>query len=218
MTRSLRAVSVFADLIKPAVQESVATGGAAEVAASHLVRAALECFKATPSPLNFSSDEGREVLRSASSEIRLGALKVLNTGLSAIPPDGRGEAWRTQFEPAFNAVWPRAREFVTNEVSKQMFEIVLNTGEQMASGLELLRHYITPFSDESIDLSSLSDDEFAIVDRYPGETLALLWAACQPPCSGRSYQITDVLDRIGQHGAAYRNDRRLQKLRLRALH
>ncbi|WP_327208379.1 hypothetical protein [Rhizobium johnstonii] len=207
----------FSDLILQGIRESRQKNVSAANAASHIIRAVVASFENPDLPRGITPQQARQTLRIASSDVRIGALTIMANWLEEFEEPGRGAAWLDLYGPAFAAIWPRDRAYLSNEVSKEIVSLAAATGGAFATAVATLLPYISPFADDWINLHDLSRDNYLLAAAHPGYTLDLLWAACKPPCNGRSSDINPILNAIITSNPGLAADRRVHKLRLRAV-
>lgn len=207
----------FADFILRGITESRQKNISAANAASHLVRAVLASFVNPPQPRGISPQQALRTMRQSTGDIRVGALTIMTSWLQEYPEDERGHAWTDVFGPTFDAIWPRDRTFLSNDVSREIFGLAAATGSAFPAAVSSLLPYITIFSDDWINLHDLERDGARLATLHPEAALDLVWAACRPPCKGRTSDIAGILDAIAEAQPALAVDRRVHKLRLRAV-
>ncbi|MCF1463518.1 hypothetical protein FS827_19620 [Agrobacterium vitis] len=214
---TIDAETAFSDLILQGIRESKQKDVSAANAASHLVRAVVASFDNPDVPRGITRQQARQTLRSASNEIRTGAITIMANWLEELDEAERGTAWKNLYGPAFAALWPRDRAYLSNDVSKEILSLAAAAGDAFQTAVAALLPYVSVLSDDWINLHDLTrhDNQLAAAD--PGSTLDILWAACRPPCIGRSSDINPLLDAIVTANPALAIDRRVQKLRLRAV-
>jgi hypothetical protein len=101
-------------------------------------------------------------------------------------------------------------------MTADMLGIAVQAGANFPQALELLRPFIAPFTGArgSVHPISVSDAP----DRFPDETLSLLWLAFGRFAKGREfYGMAEVLNRITAANPDLEVDRRLQWLYQRAV-
>lgn len=206
----------LAAIILRGVLESSATDVAAANTASHLVRAAVGAVHKPPTDWGISISQARQALRNASPAVREGVLRILVSWIEESDVADRGEQWRMVYFPVFSELWPKDRAFLSNDISGRMFDLACATGDAFPEAVETLTHYICPFEDDWLSLHKLDSDDFYLARNFPEATIRLLWAACRPPCKGRSSEVGQTLDRAIQAENSLASDRRVHKLRLRS--
>ncbi len=211
------AETAFSDLILQGIRESRQKNVSAANAASHLVRAIVASFENPDVPRGITRQQARLALRSASSDIRTGALTIMASWLEEFDEPAREAAWLDLYGPAFAAIWPRDRAYLSNEVSKEIVALAAATGGAFAAAVATLLPYVSVFTDDWINLHDLTRDSYLLAARHPDSALDLVWAACRPPCSGRSSDINPILNAIITSNPGLAVDRRVHKLRLRAV-
>lgn len=211
------AETAFSDLILQGIRESRQKNVSAANAASHLVRSAVASFENPDVPRGITPQQARQTLRAASDDIRTGALTIMASWLEEFDEPARQAEWVDRYGPAFAAIWPRDRAYLSNEVSKEIVALAAATGGAFPDAVRTLLPYVSVFADDWINLHDLRKDNHLLAAQHPESALDLLWAACKPPCNGRSSDITPILDAIVTSNPSLSVDRRVHKLRLRAV-
>lgn len=207
----------FSDLILRGIRESRQKDVSAANAASHLVRAVVASFDQTDMERGISRQQARQTLREASEEIRVGALKIMSSWLEEYSVDEREPAWINLYAPTFQAIWPRDRSYLSNDVSKEVFSLATAAGAAFEAAVEALLPYVSTFTDDWLSLHDLERNNAQLATLFPVAALRLVWAACGPPCKGRTSDIAAILDAISAANPALAVDRRVHKLRLLAV-
>ncbi|ANL49431.1 SIR2 family protein (plasmid) [Rhizobium phaseoli] len=207
----------FADLILQGVRESRQKDVSAANAASHLVRAVVASFDEPNVTRGISPQQARQTLREAAADIRVGALKIMTNWLEENPDEDRAAAWTNLYGPTFQAIWPRDRSYLSNGVSKEVFSLATAAGAAFDAAVEALLPYVSTFEDDWLSLHDLERNNAELATRFPVAALRLVWAACGPPCKGRTSDIAAILDAIAAASPALAVDRRVHKLRLLAV-
>ena len=154
-----------------------------------------------------------QVLRKAPVAIRSGALEVLADWLRK-DKAGVEVAWRASITPFFETVWPRELEFRDALLTPHLIDLAVGSGNEFPMALEFLRPYIAPFDRGHGSLHSIASSEAP--ERFPRETLSLLWLVCGSKSRGNSYEISEIIDRLIEADPDIEVDRRLQWLEQRA--
>lgn len=211
------AEAAFSDLILRGIRESRQKDISAANTASHLIRAVIASFAEPDEARGISRQQARQTLRDATADIRVGALTIMSSWLEEYPQAEREFAWINFYRPGFQAIWPRDRSFLSNEVSKEIFALATATGEAFAAAVETLLPYVSTFTGDWLSLHDLERNGAELASRFPVAALKLVWAACGPPCKGRASDITAILDAIAAADPTLAVDRRVHKLRLLAV-
>lgn len=211
------AETAFSELILQGIRECKQKNVSAANAASHLVRAIVASFENPGVPRGITRQQARQTLRSASGEIRTGFLTIMASWLEEFDEHAREAAWSDLYGPAFAAIWPRDRAFLSNEVSKEIVSLAAAAGGAFEAAVATLLPYVTVLTDDWINLHDLTRDNYRHATEHPSPALDLLWAACKPPCTGRSPDINAALNAIIASNPGLAVDRRVHKLRRRAV-
>lgn len=213
---TVEAETAFSEVILQGIRESRQKNVSGANAASHLVRAVVASFENPGVPRGITREQARQTLRRASNDIRTGVLAIMASWLEEFDEPARSEAWTILYGPAFAAIWPRDRAYLSNEVSNEVLTLAAAAGGAFDSAVTAVLPYISVLTDEWINLHDLTRDGHRLAAEHPGSTLDLLWAACKPPCNGRSSDISQILNAIVTSNPGLAADRRVHKLRLRA--
>ena len=154
-----------------------------------------------------------QVLRDAPQTIRSGALEVL-VGWLRDDEAGVEETWRLRIKPFFENVWPKERKFRDVSLTHHLIDLAVGTGNEFPAVLVLLHPYIVPFDQGRGSLRSIVSSEAP--EKFPCQTLSLLWLVCGPSSRGSFYEISKIIDRLIASDPDIEADRRLQWLEHRA--
>ena len=197
------------------VVESGVDGLAARVVAAAVLRPTLAEIGRGGSPRwGLTASDGRRALREASHSIRRGALEVLLVWLR----EGEGGAevtWRCDIAPLIAGVWPRERRCRDVSLTQQWVELTVGAGGEFPSALRQLRPYIVAFGEWG-SLHAVAESEVA--ERFPRETVDLLWLVCGPGNGGGSYGgMAELIDRVVSAESNLEVDRRVQWIEQRTM-
>ncbi len=214
---TVEAETAFSEIILQGIRESRQKNVSAANAASHLVRAVVASFENPEVVRGITRQQARQTLRTASNDIRTGALTIMANWLEEFDEPARGEAWMNLYGPAFATIWPRDRTYLSSEVSKEIVALAAATGGAFADAVRTLLPYVSVITDDWINLHDLRKHNDQLATQHPESALDILWATCKPPCNGRSSDITPILSAIITSAPGLAVDRRVHKLRLRAV-
>ena len=202
------------DAMKTALIESREDSSAGLTVAANMLRPALaEIRKDAEVGWGLTANDVAQVLRKGRSGLRGDALDVLGRWLGPDDATG-GENWQAAIGPFLDVHWPKERAFRTAELTAHWVELVVKAGKKFPAALEQLRPYIAPYGPGHASLQSIVSSE--IPERFPLDTLQLLWLVCGPDSRGRSYRLADVLSRLAAADPRLEFDRRFQWLLQRA--
>ena len=194
--------------------ESTASGGAAANVASNSLWPALAHVRGdTAARWCITATDIATVLRKTSQSIRAAALRMLVKWLGA-DKAGSETAWRNTFGPFFKDVWPKERELRDVSQTHEFIALAVGAGRQFPAALEQLRPYIVPFDRGLGSLHAIGSSDMP--ERFPRETLSLLWLVCGPRSKGNYYEMAEIIDRLIGADPDLEVDRRLQRLELHA--
>ena len=200
----------FGQAILEGMIESHRDGRTATTIASGIIRPALAEIRGdieTCWGLNVL--QVKEVLRKASQSIRCGTLEILSDWLRA--DDTLAEdAWRMTFWPFFDRIWPKEREFLDASLTPHFIQLAVNAGNAFPEAFEFLYPYVSPYDQGHGDLHPIHSSE--IPEKFPRETLSLLWLVCGPGSQGTFFEISEIIDRLIVADPDLEVDRRLQWL------
>lgn len=151
-------------------------------------------------------------LRRGAPALREGAVQVLKQWIFKLD-GGPGEAWRTCIGPLLSSIWPRDRVLCEKQLTVHFAELAVASADAFPQALKQLLPYLTQvdghFSLHSIEKSDMPE-------RFPQETLILLWRIFGPGCTS-VYGLPKILERMIKAERAIELDRRLQWLDQKAL-
>ena len=189
--------------------ESEQSGHKAAIVASNVLRPALADVRRDHSVRwGLTASDVANVLRKARPNIRCAALDVLAGWLQS-DDEAVEDKWSLRFEPFFEKVWPKERVFSESSLTASWIGLVVGAGREFPVALEQLRPYIAPYRGHG-SLHSIASSEAP--ERFPRETLSLLWLVCGPESRGTFYPISEIIDRLIGIDPIIEVDRRLQWL------
>ena len=200
VTRELR------DAVLEGAIESKADDATARSVAANILRPALVPVDGGRGLI--ASDVAR-VLRSASQNIRIAALKILHQWIN--DKDTNAEIyWRDTLESFFDSVWPKEREFLDVSLTDSFIGLVIAAGDEFPAALKRLKPYMVPFDGGSHGLHFISSSQAP--EKFPDDVLSLLWIVCGPDSRGTFYMLSDIIDRLTKADPKLEVDRRMQCL------
>ena len=116
--------------------------------------------------------------------------------------------------PFFKEVWPKEREFRDVSLTPHLIDLAVGSGDQFPTAVEFLQPYLSPYDRGYGSLFSIDRSE--VSEKFPRETLNLLWLVCGPKSRGSFYEISKIIDRLIDADPGIEIDRRLQWLEQRA--
>ncbi|TDV42893.1 SIR2-like protein [Pseudomonas helmanticensis] len=184
-------------------------GGVARAAAAKII---------VPALLHISNDENADrwgitleqtelALKNGPSILRVGASIILKQWMSA-PGKDRAKVWRSSVGPLL-ARWSRDRDLCEKELTHHFADIAVASAEAFPEALQQVFPYLT-FQQGYGNLHSLISSD--IPEKFPRETLVLLWRLFGPGCTAIPYEVSKLLDRLVESEPAIEMDRRLQWL------
>ena len=204
---------LLGEAVQQGVIESEQSGHAAARVASHVLRPAVAEVRGEHSvQWGLTASDVAIILREARPDIRSGALDVLAGWLQS-DDEAVENKWSLRFKPFFEKVWPKEREFREPSLTANWIALAVGAGNGFPAALEQLQPYIAPFQGDGSLYSIVASKA---PERFPRETLRLLWLVCGPNSSGSFYEISEIIDRLIKTDSAIAVDRRLQWLEQRA--
>ena len=206
---------VFSQEITKGMIENKSVDYDGRVIASNILRPALDEVSGNSAlQWGLTASDAAQILRKASQVIRTGALEVLADWLG----DHEGsveEDWRLRIAPFFERVWPKEREFRDSSLTPSLIDLAVGAGDEFPRALELLKSYLVPYDRGYGSLHSIALSEAP--EKFPRETLDLLWLVCGRNSRGSFDEISEIIDRLMAAEPAIEIDRRLQWLEHRAM-
>lgn len=151
-------------------------------------------------------------LKKGPPALREGAVSVLKQWILKIE-GGPAEAWRTSIGPLL-ARWSRDRELCEKELTRHFAELAIASADAFPEALNQLLPYLTHLHGHG-SLYAIESSE--VPERFPSETLTLLWKLFGPGCTSSLFGVPKVLERMIKAKPSIELDRRLQWLDQMAL-
>ena len=179
--------------------ESKASGGAAANVALNILRPALARGRgATAARWGITATDIATVLRETAQSIRAAALRMLVWWLGA-DESGPETGWRNTFGPFFRDVWPKERDLRDVSQTHEFIALAVGAGSEFPIALEQLRQYIVPFDQGLGSLRAIGSSDTP--EKFPRDTLSLLWLVCGPRSTGSYYEMAEIIDRLIDAGS-----------------
>ena len=206
---------VFADAIRTGVLEAVSDDHHARTIGSNILRPALADIEGIEEvQWGLSAADVAQLLRSAAPPVRRGALEVSCQGGWKNHQGGPEAGWHRMVAPFFERVWPPERQFRDSSLTPHLIDLAVGSGDEFPAALRMLRPYISPYDKGHGSLHGI--DSSKAPERFPRETLDLLWLVCGPESRGSFYEISAIIDKLIEADSDIEIDRRLQWLEQRA--
>jgi len=151
-------------------------------------------------------------LKKGPPALREGAVSVLTQWIHEIE-GGPAEAWRTSIGPLL-ARWSRDRELCEKELTRHFAELAIASADAFPEALNQLLPYLTHLQGHG-SLYAIESSE--VPEKFPSETLTLLWKLFGPGCTNSLFGVPKVLERMIKAKPSIELDRRLQWLDQMAL-
>lgn len=183
-------------------------------AAAKIMAPALSIIRQEPNAETWgiSLEQTDLALKKGPPALRVDAVRLLAQWIHEIE-GGPAEAWRTSIGPLL-ARWSRDRELYERELTQHFAELAIASAEAFPEALNQLLPYLTRLHGRG---SFYAIDSSEIPEKFPSETLTLLWALFGPGCTSSLYGVPKVLDRMIKAKPSIEVDRRLQWLDQMAL-
>ncbi|MDE0330240.1 MAG: SIR2 family protein [Nitrospinae bacterium] len=204
----------FRQAIITGVVESESTDHHAATIASNILRPALADLRADNTfRWGLTATDVAKILRKVPQAIRSGTLEVLATWLRNDQSSAE-TAWRRLGVSFFEKIWPKEREFQDVSLTPHLIKLAVGSGSEFPAALERLRPYISPYDRGYGSLHAITSSEAP--EKFPRETLDLVWLVCGPKSKGSFHDVPEIIDRLIKAAPDIETDRRLQGLEQRA--
>ncbi|MCX8999914.1 SIR2 family protein [Rhizobiaceae bacterium BDR2-2] len=187
----------------------------ATAAAAKIIAPALSIVRGEADEVHWgvTLDEVARVLRVGPPALRKGAADILKQWITQIE-GGPAAAWRTGIGPLLAKVWPRERALRQMELTRHFADLAIKAEEAFPEALEWVLPYLSVIEGH---WGVYVIEESEAPEKFPRETLTLLWRLFGIDSTGDLYGIPKILDRLIAAMPAIEFDRRLQWLDQRAI-
>lgn len=187
----------------------------ARAAAAKIIAPALSIVRgeADETHWGITLDEVAHILRIGPPALRKGAADILNRWITQIE-GGPAAAWRTSVGPLLAQVWPRERAFRQMEIARHFAELAIKAEDAFPEALEWVLPYLSVIEGY---WGVYVIEKSAAPEKFPRETLALLWRLFGMDSTADLHGIPKILDRLIVAMPSIQFDRRLQYLDERAI-
>lgn len=148
-----------------------------------------------------TNQELRDALDNAEEDFRLAMLWQFKALAES------EDAWRTQVVEFLSSVWPRTKRSRSGRVSAMIAELAISTPSIFPAVVSAAVPLIEKSNDDYLLLSGLTD-QASVVERYPEETLNLLYHLLPADISRWPYKVEEILDRLADALPRLKSDRR----------
>lgn len=200
----------FSTAILRGVSELTGRGHDLTNAAAKVIGPALSILRGeqTEADWGMGVADAARALRTGPLALRSGVAKLVKQWIHQIDED-RAVAWRTGIGPLLLAVWPRERSYREREFSRHFADLAVESGDAFPEALEqLLPHMSLLEGHEGTHAIERSE----VPEKFPRETLVLLWKLFGPGTTSNLYGVPKILDRLIAALPTIELDRRLQWL------
>lgn len=156
-----------------------------------------------------NDEELREVLLRTDDKFRSRLLWQIKTW--ARSDAGIEHGWPGLVLDLLKYVWPRQKAVRTAKVSASLVELAFSNIDQFTAVADLILPLLTTIDTQHISLP-YSEDEKLVVDRYPRQSLDLIFAILPEQIVRWPYGIDSVLNRIIEADVSLKNDAKYVEL------
>lgn len=158
-----------------------------------------------------SNDEMRRVLIDVDDEFRSQTLWQIGRW-SANDKDDADNSWPKMLAEFLTDVWPRQKSVKTPTISTRLCDLAFSDEERFSEIADIVLPLVTKIDKDHLFLPNLRKSKDNIVDKYPQQTVALLYAVLPDNVAAWPYGIDEVLQRIGEADNTLRQDERFLEL------
>jgi len=159
-----------------------------------------------------SNDEMREVLLSVNDDFRMQI--IWQTERWSERDEGKADKkWSEMIPELLRDVWPRQKSAKTPNISAALCNLAFSNTEHFQEISEVILPLLSTIERDHLTLYELTKPENKIVDLYPRQTLAILYAVLPDNVTAWPYGIEAILNRIGESDEILRLDERLLELK-----
>lgn len=159
-----------------------------------------------------TGNEFRDVLVHADDGFRSSILLQAERW-SCATEDGAENKWVSLLPELLRDVWPRQKSAKSPTISGRLCELVFSNEERFPELSEIVLPLLTKIDGGHLMLPNLRRSKDNIVDLYPHQTLALLYAVLPDNVSTWPYGIEDTIMRIGEADSTLNTDERFLELK-----
>jgi hypothetical protein len=159
------------------------------------------------------SAEVRQAMSGVQPGVREGAAFCMQQWLGQME-QGPTEGWRGIIGPLFELTWPEDRNIRDEATSSRLAALCVQAEDAFPEALNTIKPYLAPFERDWASVHFLEISKAP--ERFPQESLELVWSLCGPPSQSVTHDIGAVLDRIAEAKPEIAIDRRFQWLEDRA--
>lgn len=160
-----------------------------------------------------SSDEMRSLLLKVDDEFRSRVLWQAQRW-SGEKNEKSHEQWKGQLSELLQ-IWPRQLAARSPNTSARLCELAFSSGDQFPTIAALVLPLLSTIERDHLMLPELRRSGDSIVDRYPEQALALLYAVLPENALTWPYGMEEILQRMGEADSALNSDDRLISLKRR---
>ena len=201
---------VLAEAIKAGIVEPLSNDDLASTIAANILRPALADLREDNEfEWGVSAVDVSQLLRGAPQAIRSGALDVLSRWLHDYE-SGSESGWHEMLDPFFERVWPKDRKFLDASLTPHLIDLAVGSGDKFPAALKKLRPYLSPYDQGHGSLHGIRSSDAP--ERFPKETLELLWLVCGPNSRASFFELNKIIARLIDADSEIAIDRRLKWL------
>jgi hypothetical protein len=158
-----------------------------------------------------SNDEMREVLLYVNDEFRIQIIWQAERW-SENEGNESDKNWWIMVLELLRDVWPRQKSAKTPKISAALCNLVFSNTDNFPEISEVILPLISKIERDHMDLYKLTTPENKIIDWYPKQTLAILYAVLPDNVSIWPYDIDTILKRLGEADENLKKDERFLEI------
>lgn len=129
--------------------------------------------------------------------------------------EGKKGTWRDKLHAFFSEVWPRHKQARSPKMSAKLCDLAFSNEDIFPVVADTILPLLTKIDEEGFILPHFRGANNEIVEKYPEETLTLLWTVLPENAARWPHGIEDMLTNIGEVGLSLLKDSRLVELKRR---
>lgn len=206
---SIDVTRTFSESILRGVTDFNGKSGEACVAASKIIEPVLSVVRGEKDAVSWGIGvaDVAKVLRESSPVVREGVADFLKRWINQIGSDP-ALAWRSSIHPLLSQIWPLERTLKEVGQTRHFASLAIKSKEAFPEALEWLLPHLSPLNRGSIDNVESSE----VPEKFPQETLKLLWRLFGGSRRADVNGMPAILDRMALVLPAIELDRRFQWL------
>jgi hypothetical protein len=158
-----------------------------------------------------SNDEMRDTLLHANDNFRSRVLWLMERWSESNEPHAM-EKWSQLVTELVQEIWPRQKSVKTPTISARLCGLALATIERWPEIKDIVLPLLTTIDKGHWILPNLRKEDWKIINLYPKQVLALLYAVLSENAEDWPYEIGEVLERLNDPQIGLIQDGRLLEL------